>query len=114
MIKGVIKFLVISGVSLGLMSVVVSSKAKSNPLSKPHKQNQIVFGPDSPGVSKDDLHFKFNDNNGTQPIYDDKSGLYLQNPSNSWRKHLKVLKDTLKYVKISITTCDSDNNFFNA
>lgn len=82
MVKGIVKFLVVSSVSVGLMSVVIGSKAKNAPLSKPHHLIENVLPPDSPGVTKDDLHFKFNDNNGSQPIYDDKSGLYLSNPSN--------------------------------
>ena len=65
------------------MSVVVGSKAKNAPLSKPHYfQNTSVLPPDTPAVTKDQLPYKFNDNNGSQPNYDDKSGLYLGNPSN--------------------------------
>lgn len=82
MIKGVVKFLVVGSVSVGLMSIVVGSKAKNDPLSKPHYLYTPVLNLDSPIVTKDDLPFKFNDNNGGQPNYDDKSGLYLSNPSN--------------------------------
>ncbi|MBC7695564.1 MAG: cell surface protein SprA [Burkholderiales bacterium] len=84
MIKGVVKFFIVGSVSVGLMSVVVGSKAKNAPLSKPHYlyTSVPVLNPDSPIVTKDDLPFKFNDNNGAQPNYDDKSGLYLENPSN--------------------------------
>lgn len=82
MVKGVVKFLVVGSVSVGLMSIVVGSKAKNAPLSKPHNFYTPVLNPDSPVVTKDDLHYKFNDNNGGQPNYDDKSGLYLGNPSN--------------------------------
>lgn len=82
MVKGIVKFFVVSSVSVGLMSVVIGSKAKNAPLSKPHHLYENILPPDSPGVTKDDLHYKFNDNNGGQPIYEDKSGLYLSNPSN--------------------------------
>ncbi len=84
MVKGVVKFLVVGSVSVGLMSIVVGSKAKNAPLSKPHYLYTPVpiLNPDSPIVSKDDLPYKFNDNNGGQPNFDDKSGLYLGNPSN--------------------------------
>lgn len=84
MIKGVVKFLVVGSVSASLMSIVVGSKAKNAPLSKPHYFYAPVHQlyPDSPIVTKDDLPYKFNDNNGGQPNFDDKSGLYLGNPSN--------------------------------
>jgi cell surface protein SprA len=83
-VKGVVKFLVVGSVSVGLMSIVIGSKAKTSPLSKPHYLYTPVhvLPPDSPVVTKDDLPFKFNDNNGGQPNFDDKSGLYLSNPSN--------------------------------
>lgn len=82
MVKGVVKFLVVGTVSVGLMSIVVGSKAKNAPLSKPHYLYTPIIAVDSPIVTKDDLPYKFNDNNGGQPNYDDKSGLYLENPSN--------------------------------
>lgn len=83
MVKGIVKFLVVGSATIGLMSVVVGSRAKTNPLRKPHYfYNTSVLNPDSPIVTKDDLPYKFNDNNGSQPMYDDKSGLYLENPSN--------------------------------
>ena len=83
MAKGIIKFLIIGSTSVALMGVVVSSKAKTDPLTKPHYfYDNADLAVDSPIVNKDDLPFKFNDNNGVQPIYDDKSGLYLENPSN--------------------------------
>jgi cell surface protein SprA len=81
-VKGVVKFLVVGSVSVGLMSIVIGSKAKNAPLSKPHYLYTPILQADSPIVTKDDLPFKFNDNNGGQPNYDDKSGLYLSNPSN--------------------------------
>jgi cell surface protein SprA len=81
--KGIFKFIVVSSASVGLMSVVVGSKAKNAPLSKPHYFYEIPkINIDSPIVTKDDLYYPFNDNNGGQPNYDDKSGLYMQNPSN--------------------------------
>lgn len=82
MIKGVVKFLVVGSVSVGLMSIVVGSKAKNAPLSKPNYMYTKTINSDTPVVTKKDLPFKFNDNNGAQPNYDDKSGLYLTNPSN--------------------------------
>lgn len=82
MVKGVVKFLVVGSVSVGLMSIVIGSKAKNAPLSKPHYLYTPILQADSPIVTKSDLPFKFNDNNGGQPNFDDKSGLYLSNPSN--------------------------------
>ena len=82
MVKGVVKFLLVGSVSVGLMSVVIGSKAKNSPLSKPHFLFTNALQADSPIVTKDDLPYKFNDNNGGQPNFDDKSGLYLSNPSN--------------------------------
>lgn len=81
MAKGIVKFILVGSVSVGLMSLVVGSKAKNAPLSKPHYAS-IILPPDSPVVTKGDLHYPFNDNNGVQPIYNDNSGMYLSNPSN--------------------------------
>lgn len=82
MAKAIVKFFVIGATSAGLMSIVVGSKAKHAPLTKPHFASQFMPDPDTPGVTKDDLPFKFDDNNGREPIFDDKNGLYLENPSN--------------------------------
>ena len=83
MAKGFVKFLVVSSASVALMGIVVGSKAKNAPLSKPHYfYSKNSLPPDTPEVTKDKLPYKFNDNNGSQPNYDDKSGLYLENPSN--------------------------------
>lgn len=80
MAKGLVKFLVIGSTSVGLMSIVVGSKAKTNPLSKPHYFYEApTLAIDTPDV---DLPYHFNDNTGNDPLYDNKSGLYLQNPSN--------------------------------
>ncbi len=82
MAKGFIKFLVVSSASVGLMSIIVGSKASDAPLSKPHYyEKDITLAVDSPDVPNQ-LPYKFNDNNGSQPNYDEKSGLYLSNPSN--------------------------------
>lgn len=84
------------------MSVVVNSNAKHAPLSKTHESialpetltdskittssslfsKNFVTPTDSPIVTKDDLPYPFDDNNGRQPQYDNKSGLYGSNPSN--------------------------------
>lgn len=83
MAKGLVNFLIVGTASLSLMSVVVGSKAKDAPLSKPHYfDTDAKLAVDSPIVNKEDLYFPFNDNNGVQPIYNDNSGLYLSNPSN--------------------------------
>jgi cell surface protein SprA len=82
--KGGFKFLVVASVSVGLMSVVIGSKAKNSPLSKPHyyeENNMPVDTPEYP-VTKDDLPYQFNDNSNVQPVYNDNSGLYLTDPSN--------------------------------
>lgn len=83
MVTGVVKLIIVGSVSAGLMGIVAAgSKAKSAPLSKPHRLQKHTLNTDSPIVTKDDLHFKFKDNNGRQPVYDDSHGLYLGNPSN--------------------------------
>lgn len=82
MVKGGFKFLVVASVSIGLMSVVVGSKAKTSPLSKPHYYEEAALPPDTPIVTKEDLPYEFNDNSNVQPVYNDNNGLYLSNPSN--------------------------------
>jgi hypothetical protein len=42
-VKGVVKFFIVSSTSLALMSVVVGSKAKHAPLSKPHYNQKNIF-----------------------------------------------------------------------
>src|SRR4051812_9337741 len=43
-----------------------------------------VFPPDTPETDEDEpeLEYKFKDNNGTTPLLDPKSKLYLEDPSN--------------------------------
>lgn len=82
MVKGGFKFLVVASVSVGLMSVVIGSKAKTSPLSKPHYYEEAALPPDTPVVTKEDLPYEFNDNSNVQPVYNDNNGLYLSNPSN--------------------------------
>lgn len=79
-IKGLLNFLVLGTTSAVLMGVVLNSNANRN-LFKPTYENPapIVMPPDTPQVK---LPYNFKDNNGTQPVFDDKSGLYLNNPSN--------------------------------
>lgn len=92
------------------MGVVVNSSARHAPLSKTHDNNDDVpltqpvpetfkdpaadiaakayrpatqtLPPDTPKVTKDELYYPFNDNNGRQPQYDDQHGLYGGQPSN--------------------------------
>jgi hypothetical protein len=63
--KGLVNFFIVSSTSVALMSIVVGSKAKNAPLSKPHYFNNISLPlvVDSPIVTKDDLPYPFNDNN---------------------------------------------------
>lgn len=82
MVKGGFKFLIVASVSVGLMSVVIGSKAKTSPLSKPHYYEEAALPLDSPIVTKDDLPYQFDDNSNVPPIYKDKSGLYLSDPNN--------------------------------
>ena len=83
MAKGLVKFLVVGSASVALLGVVVGSKAKHAPLSKPHYAYETTkLNPDSPIVEKNELPYQFNDNSQVQPIYEDKNGLYLSNPSN--------------------------------
>lgn len=91
------------------MGVVANSSARHAPLSKTHsyplpesqpgleqpgaaqqladnayrpEKNMVVLPPDTPKVTKEDLRYPFNDNNGRQPQYDDNNGLYGNNPAN--------------------------------
>jgi len=80
--KGGLKVLVVAAVSVGLMTVVVGSKAKTSPLSKPHYYEEAAMPADSPIVEKEDLPYEFNDNSSVPPIYNATSGLYLSDPSN--------------------------------
>jgi len=80
-LKGVLNFLVFGATSAALMGVVFNSTANRN-LFKPvydisGKSNPLPI--DTPEV---DLPYKFEDNKGNEPIYDDKHQLYLQNPAN--------------------------------
>ena len=79
-IKGLLNFMVLGTTSAVLMGVVLNSNANRN-LFKPtyEKPAPIVLPPDTPQIK---LPYNFKDNNGTQPVFDDKSGLYLNNPSN--------------------------------
>ena len=80
-LKGVLKFLVFGATSAALTGVVFNSSANRN-LFKPIYDvsgNTVVLAVDTPEV---DLPYKFSDNNGSQPQFDDKSKLYLDNPSN--------------------------------
>lgn len=79
-IKGIVNFLVLGATSAALMGIVYNSNANRNLFKPvyiiPDKHTSTI---DTPEVK---LPYNFKDNNGTQPIFDDKSGLYLQNPSN--------------------------------
>lgn len=79
-IKGILNFLVFGTTSAVLMGVVFNSNANRN-LFKPiydvsGKPKPVI---DTPEVN---LPYGFKDNNGSQPLFDDKSKLYLDNPSN--------------------------------
>ncbi len=80
-LKGVLNFLVFGATSAALMGIVFNSSANRN-LFKPVYDisgQTKVLAVDTPEV---DLPYKFGDNQGNEPIYDDKHQLYLQNPSN--------------------------------
>lgn len=80
-INGIFKFLVFGTTSAVLMGVVLNSNANRN-LFKPvysSPPNKIKAVIDTPEVN---LPYNFHDNNGSQPLFDDKSNLYLSNPSN--------------------------------
>lgn len=80
-LKGVLNFLVLGATSAALMGVVFNSSASKNPFRPIYSKSEstVVLPPDTPQV---DLHYKFEDNKGNEPIYDDKHKLYLENPSN--------------------------------
>lgn len=80
-LKGVLNFLVFGATSAALMGIVFNTSANRN-LFKPiydvsGKTKALPI--DTPEV---ELPYNFSDNNGSQPQFDDKSKLYLENPSN--------------------------------
>ncbi len=81
-------FVAITGATACLMSVISREPSIKNNIELHNevyqykKQLQTTLPPDTPEVSVDDLPYKFNDNKGTSPLYDPKSKLYLENPSN--------------------------------
>lgn len=79
-IKNILNLFVFGATSAALTGVVYNSNASRNTFKSafeiPAKTNLVI---DTPEV---ELPYNFKDNNGTQPIFDDKSGLYLNNPSN--------------------------------
>jgi cell surface protein SprA len=80
-LKGVLNFLVFGATSAALMGIVFNSSANRNlfkPVYDTSGQTKIL-AVDTPDV---DLPYKFEDNKGNEPIYDDKHKLYLENPSN--------------------------------
>ena len=83
-LNGVLKFLVFGSASTMLMGVVLKSSANQN-LYKPiyNTSGKTVLAVDSPITEPVNLPYNFKDNNGTQPQFDDKSQLYLNNtPGN--------------------------------
>jgi len=79
-VNGIFKFFAFGATSAALMGIVFNSNANRNSF-KPFYEinNKIKAVIDTPEVQ---LPYTFKDNNGTQPIFDDKSNLYLNNPSN--------------------------------
>lgn len=83
-VNGFINFAVLTSVTACLMAVVTKTNTPTsvsanvlNPIPENH------FLPvDSPITAPVDLKFDFNDNNGKPPLFDPKSGLYLENPNN--------------------------------
>jgi cell surface protein SprA len=82
-LKGVLKFLVFGATSAALMGVVFNSNANRN-LFKPvyDVSGKAALPPLAIDTPEVDLPYKFEDNKGNEPIYDDKHKLYLENPSN--------------------------------
>ena len=80
-LKGVLNLLVFGATSAALTGIVFNSSANRN-LFKPVYDTSVrtkTLAIDTPEV---DLPYKFEDNQGNEPIYDDKHKLYLENPSN--------------------------------
>lgn len=80
-LKGVLNFLVFGATSAALMGVVFKSNANRN-LFKPVYDISGKPAPLVVDTPETDLPYKFEDNKGNEPIYDDKHKLYLENPSN--------------------------------
>ncbi len=80
-LKGVLNFLVFGATSAALMGVVFNSNANRN-LFKPVYDLSGKTAPLAIDTPEVDLPYKFEDNKGNEPIYDDKHQLYLNNPSN--------------------------------
>jgi cell surface protein SprA len=83
--SGLINFVVISGATACLMGVVTKSGMEDSndhdfiSVSSPVQKH--IMPVDSP-ITDPELPYEFKDNNGKPPIYDPKSKLYLENPSN--------------------------------
>ena len=80
-LKGVLNFLVLGATSAALMGIVINSNANRNFLKPIYdiSGKTKVLAVDTPEV---DLPYPFTNNNGSQPQFDDKSKLYLDNPAN--------------------------------
>lgn len=84
-LNGVLKLLVFGSVSTMLMGIVLKSSANKTlfkPVYNVSGKSVNVLPPDTPVTEKPVLPYDFKDNNGGQPQFDDKSKLYLENPSN--------------------------------
>jgi cell surface protein SprA len=71
--------LIFGAASSALMGVVLKSGSGNTSFQPDFYTAKHILPPDSPVV---DLKYQFPDNNGVQPQYEDKSKLYLENPSN--------------------------------
>ncbi len=83
--NSIINFVIVSATTACLMGVVTKKsdnlyQPESYNFSNTQKETNLVLPIDSP--TTDPLLYNFKDNTGKPPIYDPKSKLYLENPSN--------------------------------
>jgi cell surface protein SprA len=82
--NGLINFVVVTSATACLMAIVTktNSQKTSNTQVYSHLPSKTVLVVDSPITEPVELNYNFNDNDGKPPLYNPKSGLYLQDPEN--------------------------------
>jgi cell surface protein SprA len=84
-VGGLINFVLVTSATACFMGVVGNPNPNAPTRSSFSKLStrRYILPPDTPDVEeKEILPYEFKDNNGKQPLFDPKSKLYLENPSN--------------------------------
>lgn len=85
-VNSLINFVLVSTATVCLMGVVTTKHQPTRENTNFYKASpsKLVLPPDTPLVEDEpvDLKFKFKDNQGTLPMFDSKSKLYLEDPEN--------------------------------